>query len=399
MQDFAGSTVVHYQGALAGLAGAILLGPRIGKFGSDHKPNAIPGHNMAFTTLGVIILWFGWFGFNPGSTLSVDFGGVGFFAYVALNTNLAAAAGVLGAVVTSWIVVKKPDLSMMLNGAIAALVAITAACAFVAPWAAILIGFVSGIIVVVGSLLVERVGLDDPVGAIAAHGMSGVWGTLSLGFLAVPKLASNLETGTGGLFYGGGFHQLGIQALGLARGRRLHVHRLVPDPAAVQGDVRHPHRARGRGDGPRRLRARHVGLPRVLHPGPGRLRLGADRPAREAVHRPRGDRRPRARPATACTSSSPARSRSSTRPRAGEDQQLATLKPGEFFGEMAIFEDEVRSATVRAVGDTRVLEVDKKTVEKRIQDDPRLAVNMLKTMSSRIREGHTRLDGASVPDA
>ena len=178
MQDFAGSTVVHYQGALAGLAGAILLGPRIGKFGADQKPNAIPGHNMAFTTLGVIILWFGWFGFNPGSTLSVDFGGVGFFAYVALNTNLAAAAGVLGAVVTSWIVVKKPDLSMMLNGAIAALVAITAACAFVAPWAAILIGFVSGIIVVVGSLLVERVGIDDPVGAIAAHGMSGVWGTL-----------------------------------------------------------------------------------------------------------------------------------------------------------------------------------------------------------------------------
>src|SRR3954447_25411720 len=175
MQDFAGSTVVHYQGALAGLAGAILLGPRIGKFGKDGKSNAIPGHNMAFTTLGVIILWFGWFGFNPGSTLSVGHGnaadgfvggGVGFFSYVALNTNLAAAAGVLGAVVTSWIVIKKPDLSMMLNGAIAALVAITAACAFVAPWAAILIGFVSGIIVVVGSLLVEKVGIDDPVGAI-----------------------------------------------------------------------------------------------------------------------------------------------------------------------------------------------------------------------------------------
>ena len=133
MQDFAGSTVVHYQGALAGLAGALLLGPRIGKFAADGKPNAIPGHNMAFTTLGVIILWFGWFGFNPGSTLSVDFGGVGFFAYVALNTNLAAAAGVIGAVITSWLVIKKPDLSMMLNGAIAALVAITAACAFVAP--------------------------------------------------------------------------------------------------------------------------------------------------------------------------------------------------------------------------------------------------------------------------
>ena len=187
MQDFAGSTVVHYQGALAGLAGAILLGPRLGKYGSDGKPNAIPGHNMAFTTLGVIILWIGWFGFNPGSTLSVDFGGVGFFAYVALTTNIAAAAGVLGAVITSWLVVKKPDLSMMLNGAIAALVAITAACAFVSPWAAIVIGFVSGIIVVLGSLLVERVGIDDPVGAMAAHGMSGIWGTLSLGLFAVPE--------------------------------------------------------------------------------------------------------------------------------------------------------------------------------------------------------------------
>jgi len=215
MQDFAGSTVVHYQGALAGLAGAILLGPRLGKFGADGKPKAIPGHNMAFTTLGVIILWIGWFGFNPGSTLSVNFGGIGFFAYVALNTNLAAAAGVIGAVVTSWIVVKKPDLSMMLNGAIAALVAITAACAFVAPWAALVIGFVSGIVVVVGSLVVERIGIDDPVGAIAAHGMSGVWGTLSLGFLAMPQLAGRLQTGSGGLFYGGGFHQLGIQALGL----------------------------------------------------------------------------------------------------------------------------------------------------------------------------------------
>ena len=216
MQDFAGSTVVHYQGALAGLAGALLLGPRIGKFGPDGKPNAIPGHNMAYTTLGVLILWFGWFGFNPGSTLSVDFGGVGFFAYVALNTNIAAAAGVLGAVVTSWIVIKKPDLSMMLNGAIAALVAITASCAFVAPWGAILIGFVAGVIVVFGVLLVEKVRIDDPIGALAAHGMAGIWGTLSLGFLTVPALAEKLDTGSGGLFYGGGLHQLGIQALGLA---------------------------------------------------------------------------------------------------------------------------------------------------------------------------------------
>jgi ammonium transporter, Amt family len=215
MQDFAGSTVVHYQGALAGLAGALLLGPRLGKFSADGKPNAIPGHNMAYTTLGVIILWFGWFGFNPGSTLSVDFGGVGFFAYVALNTNVAAAAGVLGAVITSWVVIKKPDLSMMLNGAIAALVAITAACAFVSPWAAIVIGFVAGVIVVFGVLLVEKAGIDDPIGALAAHGMAGVWGTLSLGFLTLPEQAKKLATGSGGLLYGGGFHQLGVQALGL----------------------------------------------------------------------------------------------------------------------------------------------------------------------------------------
>jgi ammonium transporter, Amt family len=215
MQDFAGSTVVHYQGALAGLAGALLLGPRIGKFSSDGRANAIPGHNMAYTTLGVIILWFGWFGFNPGSTLSVDFGGVGFFAYVALNTNIAAAAGVLGAVIMSWLVIKKPDLSMMLNGAIAALVAITAACAFVSPWAAIVIGLVAGGIVVVGVLLVEKAGIDDPIGALAAHGMAGVWGTLSLGFLTLPEQAKTLATGSAGLLYGGGLHQLGIQALGL----------------------------------------------------------------------------------------------------------------------------------------------------------------------------------------
>ena len=215
MQDFAGSTVVHYQGALAGLAGALLLGPRLGRFGADGRPNSIPGHNMAFTTLGVIILWFGWFGFNAGSTLSVRFGGLGFFAYVALNTNLAAAAGVIGAVATSWAVMRKPDLSMMLNGAIAALVAITAACAFVAPWGALVIGLGAGAIVVLGSQLVERARIDDPVGAIAAHGMAGVWGTLALGFLAMPSMAERLGTGKGGLLYTGSPAQLGTQAVGL----------------------------------------------------------------------------------------------------------------------------------------------------------------------------------------
>jgi Amt family ammonium transporter len=216
MQDFAGSTVVHYQGALAALAGALLLGPRIGKFGSDGKPNAIPGHNIAFTTLGVLILWIGWFGFNAGSTLSVSTGEtVGFFGYVAVTTNLGAAAGVVGAVVVSWLVIGKPDLSMMLNGAIAALVAITAACAFVAPWAALVIGFVAGAIAVLGILLVERAGIDDPIGALSVHGMAGVWGTLATGLFAVPALAEKLATGTGGFVYTGSLDQVGTQALGL----------------------------------------------------------------------------------------------------------------------------------------------------------------------------------------
>jgi ammonium transporter, Amt family len=216
MQDFAGSTVVHYQGALAALAGALLLGPRIGKFDGEGKANAIPGHNMAYTTLGVLILWFGWFGFNPGSTLGVVSGDtVGYFAYVALTTNVAAGAGALGAVATSWLVIKKPDLSMMLNGVVAALVAVTAACGFVAPWAAIVIGGVAGVVAVVGVLLVERVRIDDPIGAVAVHGMAGVWGTLATGLFAVPALADKLATGGGGFFYTGSLHQVGVQALGL----------------------------------------------------------------------------------------------------------------------------------------------------------------------------------------
>src|ERR671935_50555 len=215
MQDFAGSTVVHYQGALAALAGALLLGPRIGKFGHDGRANPIPGHNLPYAVLGTIILWFGWFGFNPGSTLSVDFGGFGYFAYVALTTNIAAAAGAVTGMSVAWLELGKPDISMMLNGALGALVAITAASGFVAPWAAVLIGVGSGLIAVFGVIAVERVGIDDPIGAVAVHGMSGVWGTLACGLFAVPLLAKNLATGTGGLVYTGSFHQLGVQALGL----------------------------------------------------------------------------------------------------------------------------------------------------------------------------------------
>src|SRR5258705_8010681 len=161
------------------------------------------------------MLWFGWFGFNPGSALSVDFGGLGFFAYVATTTNIAASAGAITGICVAWVRLGKPDISMMLNGALGALVAITAASGFVAPWAAIVIGIGSGLIAVFGVILVEKIGIDDPIGAVAVHGLSGVWGTLATGIFAVPLLAKNLNTGTGGLVYTGFFHQLKIQAIGI----------------------------------------------------------------------------------------------------------------------------------------------------------------------------------------
>ncbi len=212
MQDFAGSTVVHLSGAMAALAGTLLLGPRIGKYDDAGNPQTIPGHNMPLAVLGVIILWVGWWGFNPGSTMAA----VGqTFADIALTTNLAAGAGVLGAMIMSFLVKRNLDVGMMGNGAIAALVAITAACAFVAPWASIVIGFVAGIIMYTVLLLVDKIGVDDPLGAIAAHGMGGIWGTLSTGLFATPELVEATGFGQPGLLYGGGLGQLGVQALGI----------------------------------------------------------------------------------------------------------------------------------------------------------------------------------------
>ena len=317
MQDFAGSTVVHYQGALAALAGALLLGPRIGKFGHDGRANAIPGHNMPFAVLGTIILWFGWFGFNPGSTLAVTSGDkIGYFGYVALTTNLAAAAGALGGVLTAWIVIKKPDISMMLNGAIAALVAITAACGFVAPWAAIVIGLVSGAIAVVGVLFVERIGIDDPIGAVSVHGMAGVWGTLATGLFAVPALAKNLATGTGGLVYTGSFHQLGVQALGLVAVGAFTFSAQLRAPLGDEEAVGDPRRGGRRDLGPRRLGARHVGLPGVLHPGSRRLRHGGPRP-------PGRERRPQPDPGARPTLGAPRQGKAPEPERAAQDGALA----------------------------------------------------------------------------
>ncbi|GMW02464.1 MAG: ammonium transporter [Candidatus Hydrogenedentota bacterium] len=199
--DFAGSTVVHSVGGWLALAGAIVLGPRTGKYGPDGTPRALPGHNIPLVALGVFILWLGWFGFNPGSATTGD----GTIGYVAVTTNLAAACGAISAMITAWIIFKKPEATMTLNGALAGLVSITAPCYTVSPLGACAIGLIGGVLVVISVIVIDRViKIDDPVGAVSVHGVCGVWGTLACGLF-------NLE---GGLIYGGGAKQLITQLIG-----------------------------------------------------------------------------------------------------------------------------------------------------------------------------------------
>jgi Amt family ammonium transporter len=214
MWDFAGSTVVHSVGGWAALAGAILLGPRLGKVTKEGKVHPIPGHSIALATIGVFVLWFGWFGFNPGSTMAADWTAIG---HIALTTNTAAAAGAVAATLFAWIVLGKPDLTMALNGGIAGLVAITAPCAFVSVGSAIIIGLIAGVLVVSSVLFFDRIKVDDPVGAISAHLTCGIWGTLAVGLFAQEQFAPG-TTGDGLLFGGGStlfFAQLvGVVAVG-----------------------------------------------------------------------------------------------------------------------------------------------------------------------------------------
>jgi Amt family ammonium transporter len=210
-QDFAGSTVVHLIGATGALAVLLLLGPRRGKYGPDGKPRAIPGHNMPLFGLGVLILWLGWFGFNPGSTLgALD----GRFPEIAVVTNMAAAAGVLGAVLVMYAKTKRIDIGMAGNGAIAGLVGITAPSGYVEIWAAPIIGLVAGVIVVYGVLAIDK-WIDDPVGALSAHGLAGIWGTIACGLFTSTRLAEYNGVGEAGLFYSGSATQLLNQVVGV----------------------------------------------------------------------------------------------------------------------------------------------------------------------------------------
>lgn len=210
MWDFAGSTVVHGVGGWIALTGAIMLGPRLGKYNPDGSSNAIPGHSIPLATLGVFILWFGWFGFNPGSTMAA----VPDIAHIATTTVLAAAAGSIGAMLTAWKIFGKPDTSMALNGVVGGLVAITAPCAFVSAASAIWIGLVGGILVVLSVVFFDKIlHIDDPIGAVSAHAICGLWGTLAVGLFAQDMFAPG-TTGNG-LFFGGGGKLLGAQALGV----------------------------------------------------------------------------------------------------------------------------------------------------------------------------------------
>jgi len=210
--DFAGSTVVHSIGGWAALVGAAMLGARAGKYGPDGHVNALPGHNMTSAATGCLILWFGWFGFNPGSTMAADGASI---AHIAATTNMAAATATITAMITAWLVFKKPDLGMTLNGCLAGLVAITAGCAFVSVGSAVVIGAIAGVIVVFAVLFFDKIRVDDPVGATAVHLANGVFGTLALGLFSDPTVCPAASVAKKGLLLGGGMEQLGPQLLGI----------------------------------------------------------------------------------------------------------------------------------------------------------------------------------------
>ncbi|MCK4273735.1 MAG: ammonium transporter, partial [Dehalococcoidales bacterium] len=213
--DFAGSGAVHAVGGLVGLAGAIVLGPRFGRYDKNGKPQAIPGHSITLATLGVFILWFGWFGFNPGSTCNAHHLRI---AVIAVNTNLAAAAGGLTALVIAYWKTRKWDIGMLINGILAGLVAITAPCAWVEGWAAIIIGLIGGALMYASVKFLEAKRIDDPVGAVSVHGACGLWGLLSVGFFADGTYGNySIDAPyVTGLFYGGGGEQLLAQLISVA---------------------------------------------------------------------------------------------------------------------------------------------------------------------------------------
>lgn len=210
-QDFAGDTAVHSVGGWAALSGAMILGPRIGKYDKNGRPRAIPGHSMSLAVIGLFVLWLGWFGFNPGSTMS--FQNPSDVMHILMTTNTSAIAAVLTSTVAAWVFIGKPDLGMTVNGCLAGLVGITASCAYVTVGASMLIGAIAGVLVVFAVMFFDRIKVDDPVGATSVHLVCGVFGTICVGLFA--KEGVTTLSSRSGLFYGGGFGLLGVQLLGI----------------------------------------------------------------------------------------------------------------------------------------------------------------------------------------
>ena len=216
--DFAGSGVVHTVGGIAGLMGAIAVGARLGKYGPNGEVRAIPGHNIALATIGMFILWFGWYGFNPGSTLALSGGGAALAARIAVTTTLAAAAGGVTAMLWSRWLTGRYDAGLTINGILAGLVGITAGCATVDPWAAVVIGAIAALVMYYGVQMLDNFKVDDPVGAVSVHAFAGIWGVIAVGLLSSEAgmiSAGYAEPSNYGLLLGGGIEQLAIQLIGI----------------------------------------------------------------------------------------------------------------------------------------------------------------------------------------
>ena len=377
--DFAGSTVVHSVGGWAALAGAIVLGPRIGKFNKDGSANPIVGHNMGMAALGVFILWLGWFGFNGGSTTSMDSGA---FARVALLTNLSAAGGAFGALTTCWIKFKYPDISMTLNGALGGLVGITAGCYTMTPTGAIIVGMLSGVLVVLSILFIERLGVDDPVGAVSVHGVCGAWGTLAcaIPFFCRPGEAAPITAQLAGV--GAVFAFVFPGALLLFWAIKKTVGLRVASFEEIEGLDLLEHGMSGytlhtqnlkhsliskvpflRGASNQLLRDVSQSLrPRVFKAGEIVFRAGTRGKEMFFIHQ------------GSLSVLSP-----------DEKTTLATLGDGDFFGEIALLNEQPRMATVKTLAYCEVYVLDKTGFDTVMADHPEFADQMKQVATERLR--------------
>ena len=375
--DFAGSTVVHSVGGWAALAGAVVLGPRIGKFNADGSPNPIVGHNLGMASLGVFILWLGWFGFNAGSTTALDGGA---FARIALVTNMSAAGGAFGAVTTCWIKFKYPDLSMTLNGALAGLVGITAGCYTMTPLGAALVGIISGVLVTYSVQLIERMRVDDPVGAVSVHGVCGAWGTLACAvpFFCRPGEAAPLGAQLAGV--GAVFAFVFPASLLLFFAIKKTVGLRVTSFEEIEGLDALEHGASGYALHTMNIKHSLIAKVPFLRGASAQLMLDISQSLRPKVFKPG---------AVVFREGTKGRemyflSQGSVSVYSDDGTKLATLSDGDFFGEISLLHEKPRSATCRADVYCEVYVLDKAGFNAVMADHPEFAAHMSQSATDRL---------------